>query len=489
MRRQNTISFAGGCQRSPAKAVWGVAAILWLALAPRAGADGGAPGAERGPGETGSEFFRRLSKMNVEACFSLNWRTVGPRYPQYETQIQNEVYLADMYFGLNGPFIDRVPFQVEWNMPTSNQGEIRLNQLNFSYDRIDNLRLQFGKFLVPFGRYNELYRPDQFLTVTRPLLYASPDSLDLVIRVNSPRPPVSVGYTDIGGRASFYPPTENALVPDELTLYVVNGLGEASNRQRTFPNTDNLGVPPVPGNGATIDFGHQDNNLADNNNNKAFGGRLVWAVGDVRFPWPVPEGVLDVNGLSFGLSGMGGQYDLEGGNNYQIYGADVSFDYRGYNISGEYVYSTTQFLSPLETTLSSTTAPTQVRDFETDYGYFVQASFPVIRKPGIGQRVNGVLVFNRMYRRGPALDLFSNATVNGTLFTSLDAFNPTAGRVTTRIDKYTAALNWQLTDHFHLKLDYSYWTMGRASTHNINPLNPNGLTDIYQWALSVVAGF
>ena len=119
----------------------------------------------------------------------------------------------------------------------------QLNQLNFGYRRVEGWLFQFGKFLVPFGRYNELYRPDQFLTVTRPLLYASPDSLDLVVRLNSPRPPVSSGYTDIGARISYYPRNELALVPDELTFFVVNGFGETNNRQRTFPDTDNLGIP------------------------------------------------------------------------------------------------------------------------------------------------------------------------------------------------------------------------------------------------------
>src|SRR5207302_3919997 len=138
----------------------------------------------------------------------------------------NEVYLADMYFGLEGPFIDGVPLAVEWHMPTAGQGSLQLYQLNFAYKRIDNFTFQFGQFLVPFTRYNELYRANDFLTVTRPLLFASPDSLDLVVRVNSPRPPVSVGYTDIGARVSFYPPSDNPYVPKEMTFYVVNGLGE-----------------------------------------------------------------------------------------------------------------------------------------------------------------------------------------------------------------------------------------------------------------------
>ena len=34
------------------------------------------------------------------------------------------------------------------------------------------------------------------------------------------------------------------------------------------------------------DFGHENNNLADNNNAKSLGGRVVFALGDLRLPWP-----------------------------------------------------------------------------------------------------------------------------------------------------------------------------------------------------------
>src|SRR5581483_4609321 len=251
-----------------------------------------------------TQTFAAMQAWSVSGSMSLNWRNVGPKKPQFETQIQNEVYLADMYFAFHGPTLDHVPFWMEFQMPTGAQGQPNLYQLYIQYDRFEDWTFQLGKFLVPFGRYNELYRPDQFLTVTRPLLYASPDSLDLVIRLNSPRPPVSLGYTDIGARVSYYPPINSVLIPDELTFFVVNGLSESTNRLRTFPNIDFLGIPNVPGNGTTIDFGHQNNNMADNNNNKAFGGRMVVSLGDLRFPWPIPAGASDLKGVNLGLSGM-----------------------------------------------------------------------------------------------------------------------------------------------------------------------------------------
>ncbi|MHB2026337.1 MAG: hypothetical protein ACYCPQ_06820 [Elusimicrobiota bacterium] len=451
-------------------------------------------------------LINRLSNLRLEGSASFNWRNVGPRYPQYEAQIQDEVYLADMYFGLGGDVARGAPFLIEWNMPTSSQGQIQLNQLKFDYDRLAHTKIELGKFLVPFGRYNELYKPDEFLTVTRPLLFASPDSLDLVVRLNSPRPPLTVGYTDIGARASYYPPFDNPLIPDEVTFFVVNGLGEQTNRLRTFPNTDSLGVPPIPGDGTNIDFGHQDNNLADNNNSKSPGVRVVYALGDLRLPWPIPEKMFNLNGVNLGLSAMGGEYNLEQNLNYQMYDADLAFSYKGMEFAGEYVYGFNQFLAPLETSFlnglhqnDSTTQAQLNQDFEINQGYFVQTSFPIIKNPPIGKRLTGVLVFNQMWRRGPAMDLFFNQYANGSQYSSLDALNPSGPRATTRMDKYTAALNYQLFSHFWIKLEYSYWVLSRATVGNVygtssfeqNSVLTNALgrVDVYQTALSFVVGF
>ncbi|MDE1976670.1 MAG: hypothetical protein KGI84_05360, partial [Elusimicrobia bacterium] len=335
--------------------------------------------------------------------------------------------------------------------------------------------------------------------------------LDLVVRLNSPRPPLTVGYTDLGGRISYYPPIDKPWIPDEITFFVVNGLGEESNRLRTFPNTDNLGVPPIPGDGTNIDFGHQDNNLADNNNSKSPGARVVFALGDLRLPWPIPESVSNLNGVNLGLSAMGGEYNLEQNLNYQMYDADLTFDYKGIKFAGEYVYSLNQFLAPVETPFLSgahqNDAQTTVQlgqDYEINQGYYVQAAFPVMRTPPFGKRLTGILVVNQMWRHGPALDLFFNQYANGTQYSSLDALNSAGPRVTTQMDKYTAALNYQVSDHFWVKLEWSYWVLGRATDGNVYHVGnasseqgsvlaslPNSLgrLNVYQTALSFVVGF
>lgn len=437
-------------------------------------------------------FLRRFSQMRLFGSASLNWRNVGPKEPGFETQIQDQVYLGDLYVGLEAPALEKVPFVIEWHMPTSKQGSIRLHQLYAEYGRLRRIRLQAGKFLVPFGRYNELYRADQFLAVTRPLLYASPDSLDLVVRPNSPRPPISAGYADVGARFSWYPVVVHPLVPVEVTAFVVNGIGEAKNRLRTFPNPQSLGIPGPSTNGVQPDFGHENNNLADNNNAKSGGGRIVFALGDLRLPWPFPERSSDDSGVLLGLSGMGGQYDLEGRLNYHMLGADWSLEYRGIALSGEFMYSSNHFLAPLlvsSTTASDHTLVTpirQTRHTEHIYGYFVQATVPLLRRPPFGERVTGVLVFNQFHRRGPLLDFLLNYNDGSTVWESLVAYRDGAPYVTRTIDKYTAGLHWKLSPRFAAKFDYSYWVMGRSTVRSPTSL---GLNDIYQGAFALVMGF
>ncbi|UPT74903.1 MAG: hypothetical protein M0D55_04110 [Elusimicrobiota bacterium] len=125
-------------------------------------------------------LFRRLAKVRLFGAASLNWRNVGPREPGFETQIQNQVYLADLYVGAEGPVGEGIPVRIEWNLPTAGRGVPRLSQAFVEYNRIRRIKFQLGKFMVPFGRYNELYRPDQYLAVTRPC--------------STPRPTASISW-------------------------------------------------------------------------------------------------------------------------------------------------------------------------------------------------------------------------------------------------------------------------------------------------------
>lgn len=496
---QIALAVLAGALRAPAAAQSALPTGVALSTAPASLPPPPPPARLFSPREADiDELLRRFAEVHFFGVGSFNWRNIGPKYPGYETQIQDEVYLADMYFGLEVPLAERVPFHVEFNVPTELSGAPQLFQLYAEYDRIQEWKFQVGKFIVPYGRYNELYRPDQFLTVTRPLLYASPDSIDLEVRPNSPVPPVSAGDTDVGARVSWYPQDPNPLVPEELTLFIVNGLDESDSRSRTFPNPENLGIAGPPTSGVELDFGHQNNGLADNNNAKSVGGRAVFALGDLRLPWPFPERGEDLDGLTVSFSGMGGSYDLENQLYYQMWAADWSFEYQGVSFSGEAEYEVDQFKNAEMVSTSTDLSPQlvlqngaadQIRLREENYGYFLQAVFPVMRRPPVGERVTGVFVFNQMYRRGPLLDFLLNVpdpANGGDIIPSMTAYKVGSPQVQTRINKYTGALNWKLTDHFTAKLEYSYWAMANSTVLSATSM---GNRNIYQTALSMVVGF
>ena len=435
-----------------------------------------------------TEAKELVKDLNINGSLSLNWRMVGPREPGFEHQIQNEVFLADTYFGFNGKISEKFPFLLEFQIPTAARGQVSLYRFSTELIYKENFKLELGKFLIPFGHYNELYSADKFLTVTRPLLYASPDSLDLALRLNSPRPPFSSGYTDIGAKASYYPQTNHFWIPSELTAFIVNGLGENGNRLRTFQNTNNLLVKGPPITGVNLDFGHQNNNLADNNNNKAPGGRIVFSLGDLKIPLPFEETKIELNGVRLGASALYGRYDLEegiAGQDYRIWGTDFIFQYKDFSFSGEYVYSETDFRMAQANTIgnvdfnqSTDNLPSRM---EINKGYYLQSTFPISRNPPIGEKAIGILAFNKLERLGPTL-LFSN-NPNPADQLPIAAFSSSMGHLKTSIYKYTGGANLQITENFMMKAEYSHWQIKVPKVFNAKQ------TDINQTAISWVFSF
>lgn len=444
-----------------------------------------------------------LTQLDFNGSVSLNWRNVGPRKPGYEQQIQHQVSLADMYLGLTGSLNSKVPFLLEFNLPTAAQGKPALYRLSlYQHWWDDRLKLELGKFLVPFGYHNSLYRPDQFLSMTRPLLYASPDSLDLVLRLNSPRPPLSSGYTDIGAKLDFHPKSSYSFVPTEISFYVVNGLGEVNNRLRTFPYTGNLHVEPPNFNGVNIDFGHLNNNLADNNNDKTPGARLTFALGDLKLPPPLPEDK-ELKGVQLGVSGMSGRYDLEAalpeGQDYKILGTDLRFQYRRFSFTAEYVYSETDFRLPQANGKGhvnfSPPPDIPMNDLlpsgtEINRGYYLQAAFPIwSNKTWFSEKISGILALNRLERRGPKLIFSVNSNPANKL--PVVAFPEKITLIDTSINKYTGGLNFKINKNLILKTEYSYWAINVPPLEYRDDFQTSVIpqTDVYQLGFSWVLSF
>jgi porin-like protein len=154
------------------------------------------------------------------------------------------------------------------------------------YDHSDRLSFQVGRFLVPFGQWNQISNVFDHKSIAYPLMYLGHEEEDLVLQ-GGPRPIFSTGFSDMGLLAygSVWPRPSDQLW---YGAYVCNG---------RFGGTD-------------IEWEDLWNNYRDNNSNKAFGGRVVWSHGD---------------NLSIGGSYQTGKYDTTGKLGYQFAGGDLYY--------------------------------------------------------------------------------------------------------------------------------------------------------------------
>ncbi len=126
-------------------------------------------------------------------------------------------------------------------------------EAKFTYKFADSFLLTAGRFLVPFGQFNERSMPGSFTPVSRPLLYQSHESRFITFDEYSPEYFLFTPREDIGIQVSG-----SLWLGEEDTVqvwyggYVINGFRADSNTM----------------------VRHWD----DNNNYKGFGGRLVYSI-------------------------------------------------------------------------------------------------------------------------------------------------------------------------------------------------------------------
>lgn len=409
---------------------------------------------------------------NVSGALSMGWRTLGPRHAASEVEIENQMALSSLYFGLEGPGFSGVPLRLMFTLGEGGQPE--LHQAVVAYKSWRRRSLELGKFVVPFGRYNQLYRPGDYLTVTHPLLYADPRNLDAVLRLNGPRPLLSAGYSDLGLHYVQYFRTAPPYLPDKVHLFLVNGFGESAERGQAAPQSRELGIQPDSPNGVDRDWEHRNQQLRDNNDSKAPGLRLEYSLGDFRVPLPLPEGRREIQGVQLGLSAMGSRYDIRDELGYKLGGVDAAFQAGDFSVTSELGYGWSQFRSPVitsSTTISSTSFITVdlPRRHEANWGYYVQGAFPIHQPSFLGQwrlpgRLIGVLGYNWMQRRGPELERLNaeklpsrRFLVNGVEFFQINAL--TGRRIVRNMEKYTFAINDRVTDFLSIKLEFSTWVI------------------------------
>lgn len=406
---------------------------------------------------------------------SLSYRAIGQK--PIEVEIENQVYLSDIFVGLSGPVTDGAPFILEFR--TDPEGSPQLYRFTIKAQRWDSVELEAGRFLIPYGRFNELYRPDQYVSITRPLLYASPASLDFVSRAGFPHPIVASGYVDTGLKVTVFPPERYAgmRMPNEVSAYVVNGLGESPELGREPPRPRSLSIPRSSS-GVDMDFGHERNFLSDNNDNKVIGLRLLYEFGDFRLPLPGPEGKAEINGFSLGFSGLTGAYDLEDTLQYYFLSMDTAFQMGEFQISAEAGYSPSQYqvVATTETFVESTSeldTSQLLKDRQVTSGYYVQTIFPFWEMP-FAKRTNGFFRFDQLFRHGA--DLRAVNVGDSSAFVTFTDLTEGRAHVNHHINKYSFGFTNLMTQHFQLKLEFSYWDLHKES-------------DIYQGIWSAVLSY
>jgi len=380
-------------------------------------------------------LLRSISNLRLGGSLSFTYRSIGAK--PIEIEIENQMALTDMFFRIEGPVLQDTPFLLEFALDAGGQPELyRLAVKNMTIRRVE---LEFGRFLVPFGRTNELYRPDLYPLVTKPLLYASP-GLDFVSRVSYPHPLFSSGYSDTGIRMMYRPHAEPFWFPRKLTVYLVNGLQESSISGRRPPDPRTFLILDSVS-GTDVDWAHEVNFLSDNNDTKNPGARIEWDYGDISYPSPFSRAAL-VNGFSAGLSGLIGKYDIEDRLSNWIWGAVVGLRHGKYRLTGEFIYGEVQAKWVTLGTSADATPPL-VKDRYSESGYSVQLEFP-FSELLFAKQTRAIFRGESFSRRGPVLNRM------GEIF-------PGIAHSKTRINKYSGGLNSRVNEYFTIKLEYGLW--------------------------------
>jgi hypothetical protein len=284
----------------------------------------------------------------------LGWSTLGGSMKQRifaRNNANTDFVLTHFHLKATAPMGLRALFYGELCITHPRVGP-QPEQVYFEYARSERLNFQVGRFLVPFGQWNQIHDVFDHKSIAYPLMYLGHEEEELALQ-GGPRPIVSTAFSDIGLLAfgSIWPTGNDQLW---YGAYVCNG---------RFGGTD-------------IEWLDLWNTVRDNNSDKAYGGRVVWSHGD---------------NLSIGGSYQTGRYDIENKLRYRFAGVDLYYRFANkVNLRAEY----------LRNPVDSFT-----RGY-TKQGWYVSADMPVGRK-------HEVVVMHSQLRQNPAqrLESFARTTV------------------------------------------------------------------------------
>lgn len=190
---------------------------------------------------------------------------------------------------------DRLLFEAELEveLPDDAETEVNLEYAHFSYLLNDYITILGGKYLLPFGEYNERIQPPWInKLVSNPLLFRHEIGL--------------IPFSEIGAQVRGGIPLSNDGIDLEYALYVANGPRFTSEAR-----------------GAALEAA----NNVDFNKNKAIGGRIGFR------PLPFSS---NLGRLKLGASTYHGKWDDKGDQWVHIWGVDSAYQTGPLELRGEY---------------------------------------------------------------------------------------------------------------------------------------------------------
>lgn len=211
------------------------------------------------------------------------------------------------------------------------------------------ITLRFGRFMIPFGYYNEAgINPVDLKTISRPLMYVDHSQEDMELH-SGPRPIFMSPFFDTGVLAfgSKWLREEK----DQLWygLYVVNGMYYAESKYTGLSRID------INWEGEHVPHG-------DPSKNKQIGTRLAYSVGDL---------------FTVGGSYLTGKYDAKSELKNTIYGGDLHVALGKANIRFEYTQNPVDWINKSGAEVNPEDLYTMgTRKEHTKKGWYAQVDFP-----------------------------------------------------------------------------------------------------------------
>lgn len=248
-----------------------------------------------------------------------------------------------------------VETEFEFSVGEGGETETELEYADVHYFATDSSTITAGKFLLPFGQFGPNIHPSWINKLpTNPGIYGGhgghggSSSMEGLVPILSD---FGIGYQQtirLGEHQRFF-----------IDLYVVNGPRiEAEEGHDEEPAEDDHDDTPA-------DDGHDDEGISpeiafeaesgDNNNNKAFGGRVAVAV---------------LPGFEWGVSYYQGAYDDDGDLEFEAGALDLSLASRYLSLRGEYIKTNKQVWVEDHDVEGAFEKETETRD-----GWYLQGSW------------------------------------------------------------------------------------------------------------------